>query len=175
VKKLHRKPTLQETLEATEKAMRYHASMMGKPMADEFNAPDRKPKREVINPSDPSQLEAAVMREVAAVIQAHPSVALAWRQNSGSAYMLGAGGKSVPVSFWKPVRGMQGKTLLDFMGMLTNGTLFGIECKRRNWTKPSGSREGEQLEMILRIKYAGGRAGFAVSGEQATEILNDPR
>lgn len=42
------------------------------------------PKREIVNRSEPGELEAAVMREVADAIALSPQVLIAWRVNSGS-------------------------------------------------------------------------------------------
>ena len=166
--KLKRKPTLRETLQATEKAMRFHAAMSGKPFAEEFAAPavkERKPRQM----SDANELEAAVMREVATVIAKHPKVLFAVRQNSGGAYDQ----HGVPIYFYRWLR-LNGHdmTLTDVWGVTTTGKPFALEAKRRNWTRVSGPREEKQREFIDVVRSVGGIGGFVTSGEQAREILD---
>ena len=169
--KLKRKPTLRETLQATEKAMRFHAAMSGKPFAEEFAAPAVKERKPVQTRqmSDANELEAAVMREVATVIAKHPKVLFAVRQNSGGAYDQ----HGVPIFFYRWLR-LNGHdmTLTDVWGVTTTGKPFAIEAKRRSWTKVTGQREEKQREFIEVVKSVGGIGGFVTSGEQAMEILD---
>ncbi len=169
--KLKRKPTLRETLQATEKAMRFHAAMSGKPFAEEFAAPAVKERKPVQTRqmSDANELEAAVMREVATVVAKHPRVLFAVRQNSGGAYDQ----HGVPIFFYRLLR-MNGKdfTLVDVWGLTTSGKFFAIEAKRRNWTKISNDRERKQNEFIEIVKSVGGVGGFVTSGEMALSILD---
>ncbi len=167
---MKRKPTLQDTMEANAKAMRGLCALGGKQMPSELEAPDRKPVkvRAAPTPSDPTQLEAAVIREIAELLGNHPKVLFAVRQNSGAAEIGG-----VPIWFyrWARRRGVE-MTLTDYWGCLTDGRMFAIEAKRRSWTRVSDKREEMQQAFINVVISAGGVGGFAVSGEQARNILD---
>ena len=175
MKPARRKPSLQDTMEANANAMRGLCMMGGKPMPKELEAPARKAPRPHAAPSqqsNPNDLEAAVMREVAQVIAAHPRVMFAVRQNSGSVQMELKGGEVAPVWFYRWIKSKTAMKVTDYWGMLVDGRMFAIECKRRSWTRPSGEREEQQLVFILTVKYAGGIGGFCTSAERALEILN---
>lgn len=167
MRKLKTKPTLRETLEATEKAMRFHAAMSGKPFVEEFAAPAR--RAAPTKRTDDNDTEAAVIREITAVIAHHPRVLFAIRQNSGAA--VSANG--APIWFYRIIKlpNETPITVTDYFGVLTDGRPFCIEAKRRAWTKPSDERERKQLAFIEAVRSVGGVAGFATSGEQAKNIL----
>lgn len=167
MRKLKTKPSLRETLESTEKAMRFHAAMSGKPFAEEFAAPAR--RAAPTKRTDDDDTEAAVIREITAVIAHHPRVLFAVRQNSGAA--VSASG--APIWFYRIIKlpaDVQ-MTVTDFWGVDIYGKPFCIEAKRRAWTKPSDDRERKQLAFIEAVRSVGGVAGFATSGEQARNIL----
>ncbi len=167
-----KKPTLNETIRANEKALRGLCFAAGKPMPEGFDTPAVERKtRAPSKPSDDS--EAAVMREIADVIDKHPRILFAVRQNSGAATI-----GNTPIWFWKWLRrrGVE-MTLTDTWGCLTNGRMFAIEVKERNW-KGVGTgdtekaiRERRQEAFINVVKSVGGVGGFVTSAEQAMEIL----
>lgn len=153
-------------------SFRYYAAMApeGKDVPD-LTIPERA-KRAVVNHSDASELEGAVMREVAELLGAHSLVQFAVRQNSGGASLTGKNGEVRPIFFYSWVR-RRGKRMriTDYWGFLTDGRPFAIECKRRSWTHPNDQRELEQQEFIDSIKSLGGVGGFATSSAMAKEIL----
>lgn len=168
------KPSLKQTVADHEKAIRWMCSMAGKPVPAEFaeRAPEpakaaAKPRKPP-TPTDKQQLEAAVQREVFSVLAKHPAVLFAVRQNSGAA-MSG----DTPIWFYRWARrnGLD-MTLTDFWGMLRDGRMFAMECKRRDWKRVSGAREIQQQEFINVVRSAGGVGGFVTSAEDAMEILN---
>lgn len=171
-----KKPTLNETIRANEKALRGLCFAAGKPMPEGFDTPAKevKTRAPAIVKQDADNSEAAVMREVSEVIGRHPDVLFAVRQNSGAAEIGG-----VPIWFWKWIRrrGVE-MTLTDIWGCLTDGRMFAIEVKERNWKgvgqgdTPKAIRERKQEACINVIKSAGGIGGFATSGEQVMQILN---
>ena len=165
----YKKPTLNETIRANEKAIRGLCFAAGKPIPPGFEERHQEAKkpRAAPTPTDPTQLEAAVSREIAEVLAIHPKVLFALRINSGSAEIGG-----VPIWFWKWVRrrGVE-MTVTDYIGCMTDGRWFAIEAKRRSWTRVSDKREEMQQAFINVVISAGGVGGFAVSGEQALEIL----
>lgn len=166
-----KKPTLNETIRGNEKALKWMCLMAGKPIPEGFDTPEVvKKARAVVNPSDPNELESSVMYEVAGILAKHPNVLFAIRQNSGS-MEVESNGKKMPIWFYRWARSREHMTLPDYWGLLTDGRMFAIECKRRNWTKPTGEREGKQLAFILTVKYAGGVGGFVTCGEQVLELL----
>lgn len=167
------KPSLKQTVSDHEKAIRWMCNMAGKPIPAEFaeRAPEpAKPKstRKPPTPTDKSQLEAAVQREVFSVLAKHPSVLFAVRQNSGAA-MSG----DTPIWFYRWARrnGIE-MTLTDFWGLLRDGRMFCMECKRRDWKRVSGAREIQQQAFIDVVKSAGGVGGFVTSGEDALALLS---
>ena len=137
-------------------------------MPEGFDTPAKEVKtRAPAKPTDPTQLEAAVSREIAGILNVHPKVLFAVRQNSGAAEIGG-----VPIWFYKWIRTRNAEiTLPDYWGLLTDGRMFAIEAKRRNWKGVSDKREQWQQNFINVVISAGGVGGFAVSGEQALEIL----
>ena len=164
------KKPLKQTVAENEQALRWMCNMAGKPIPEEFEAkPVAPPKpRKASVASDPHELEASVQREVFSVLAKHPGVLFAVRQNSGAA-MSG----NVPIWFYRWARrnGIE-MTLTDFWGMLRDGRMFALECKKRSWKKVSGTREMQQQAFIDVVKSAGGIGGFVTCAEDAMEILN---
>ena len=164
-----KKPSLQDQMEQYAGAMRGLCALNGKPMPPELEAPERivKPQRAAPVKSDPSQLEAAVIKEIAGVLEVHPKVLFAVRQNSGAAEIGG-----VPIWFYRWARRREVEmTITDYWGCLTDGRMFAIEAKRKSWVKVSDKREEMQEAFINVVISSGGVGGFATSGEQALEIL----
>ncbi len=128
-------------------------------------------KRQIVNRTDPSELEGAVMKETRSILQDHPQVIVAIRQNTGAAWLPGKNFKDVPVWFYRVEKSPVDITLVDWWGFATWG-LFTIECKRRDW-KYTGKdpREVKQHNYLMLCKKYGYRAGFATSGQQVHDIL----
>lgn len=164
------KKSFKQTVADNEQAIRNLCVAAGKPIPAEFAAkPVIAPKpRKASVASDPHQLEASVQREVFSVLAKHPRVLFAVRQNSGAA-MSG----NVPIWFYRWARrnGVE-MTLTDFWGVLRDGRVFAMECKRRDWKRVSGTREMQQQAFIDVVKSAGGVGGFVTNAEQALAILS---
>lgn len=168
------KPSLKQTVAEHEKAIRWMCQMGGKPIPPEFaeRAPEpakaaAKPRKPP-TPADKSQLEAAVQREVFSVLAKHPAVLFAVRQNSGMAM---SGDSPIWFYRWARRNGLD-MTLTDFWGLLSDGRMFCMECKRRDWKRVSGAREIQQQAFIDVVKSAGGVGGFVTSGEDALALLS---
>ncbi len=157
------KKSLRDTIAETQQGMNAWANAFGKPKQD-MGVPE---KRTHTKRTADADREDAVLREVGALLANHPKVLMAWRQNSGMAYNE----SKAPIFFYRWVRSKVKMRLPDFIGVLTDGRLLGLEVKHRNWTKPSGEREAEQQAFLLTVKYAGGAAGFVTSAEQAQAII----
>ena len=108
-----------------------------------------------------------VLHEVGQLLSVHPKVIFAVRQNSGMAYNKA----NAPVYFYRWVKSKVKMRISDLWGMLTDGRMFAIECKNREWTKPSDTRELEQQAFLDAVKNAGGVSGFVTSAEQAQLII----
>lgn len=167
------KPSLKQTVSDHEKAIRWMCNMAGKPIPAEFaekpvaEKPAPKPRKPP-TPTDKSQLEAAVQREVFSVLAKHPAVLFAVRQNSGMAM---SGDSPIWFYRWARRNGIE-MTLTDFWGLLRDGRMFCMECKRRDWKRVSGAREIQQQAFIDVVKSAGGVGGFVTSGEDALALLS---
>ena len=167
------KPSLKQTVSDHEKAIRWMCNMAGKPIPAEFaekpvaEKPAPKPRKPP-TPTDKSQLEAAVQREVFSVLAKHPAVLFAVRQNSGAA-MSG----DAPVFFYRWARrnGIE-MVVTDFWGLLRDGRMLALEVKRRDWKRVSGAREQQQQAFIDVVKSAGGVGGFVTSAEDAIALLS---
>ena len=164
------KKSLKQTIAENNRGHALWGAMSGKPVPEEFqNKPEpAKAPRKPATASEPHELEASVQREVFSVLAKHPSVLFAVRQNSGAA-MSG----NVPIWFYRWARrnGVE-MTLTDFWGMLIDGRMFAIECKKRSWKKVSGTREMQQLAFIDVVKSAGGVGGFVTCAEDAIALLS---
>jgi len=63
----------------------------------------------------------------------------------------------------------------DFWGLHKDNfgvRLFAIECKRRNWTKPTDQREHEQAAFLQMVRDAGGVGIFATCAEDVMRVIN---
>lgn len=163
------KKPLRETLRENQKALDHYATMYGKPQTQHIAV---KPKREIVNRSDAAELEASVIAEISKLLAHHPKVLFARRSNSGAAYMLGRDGKQMLVTFNKIIRSPVAMRVSDFEGMMIDGKPFAIECKRRNWTKPTDQREHEQAAFLQMVRDAGGIGVFATCIEDVLQVFN---
>lgn len=129
------------------------------------------PKKRInVNRTDANELEGAVMIEIADVLRVHPLVIFAIRANTGSAPMIGKGGKEFPLWFYRWIKSGEKMTLTDFWGAGRFG-MFAIEAKKRAWHYTGKDREPRQLAFINVVRKIGGRAGFATCGQDAINIL----
>jgi hypothetical protein len=151
-----------------QKAMENLSKISGKPMPEFYtaltmhNAPQKAPRK----PSTPSgiPLEADVSKAVAQYLAAHPNVKFAVRQNSGSAMM----DSGRPIWFYRwAARGGKDMRITDFWGMLHDGRMFAIECKRPGWKRPTGQREREQANFIEAVGFG----GFVTCVEDIVKLL----
>lgn len=166
VRKFAPRKSLRDTLLENNAADRHYAAMYGKePMAQS----QIKPKRVITHRSEKEELEGSVLREVGEIILLSPKVALAWRQNGGAA-QAPDGVFRIWFYRWikRPVKEM---VLVDFVGMLKDGRMLAIECKRRDWKFTGTDREEAQSMFIKNIVAHGGVGGFVTSAEQALQIL----
>jgi hypothetical protein len=76
-----------------------------------------------------------------------------------------------PIYFYRWARSRVKMRIVDFWGMLTDGVMFALEAKNRNWKKPSGEREMEQKAFLDTVSSHGGVSGFVTSAEQARVII----
>jgi hypothetical protein len=63
-------------------------------------------------------------------------------------------------------------TITDFWGILRDGRVFAIECKRPGWKAPHGDREMRQALFISLIQNCGGLGGFARNADEAKGIID---
>jgi hypothetical protein len=86
----------------------------------------------------------------------------AWRNNTGAAWLPGAGGKMRPVSFSIP-------GAADVFAILPpNGTFLAIECKR---SKGGKGQSDEQKAFERMVRDAGGIYILARSVQDVMEVL----
>lgn len=163
-----RKTSLRDTLRENQRGLDAWAAAYGKPQTHHIAV---KSKREIVNHSDASELEASVINEVSSLLAKHPKVLFAVRQNSGAAFLKGRDGKDMPVWFYKCITSPDKMRISDFWGILRDGRMFGFECKRRNWTKPTDQRELEQLAFLKMIENSGGIGRFVTCAEDVMGAL----
>lgn len=114
-------------------------------------------------------LEKHVLTAVGELLAAHPKVLFAVRQNGG-ALTYSKDGRQVPVWFYKIVT-RQPVRISDYWGILRDGRLFAIECKRPSWRMGTEKRELEQAAFLMLVRNCGGVAGFVTDARRADEIL----
>ena len=164
-----RKKSLRDTLLENQRGLDHYALLYGKPQTQHIAV---KPKREIVNHTDASELEASVISEVSSLLAKHPSVLFAVRQNSGAAFLKGRDGKDMPVWFYKCITSPEKMRISDFWGILRDGRMFGFECKRRNWIKPTDQRELEQWAFLTMVSNGGGIGRFVTCAEDVLDALN---
>lgn len=157
--------TLRETIMANQKSMDLYAAMSGKPRV-EFELPPEPKKRAPAKPSA-SGTESDVMTAVFQLLRVHPRVAWFMRLNSGAVQ----DGDRFTVFYRLYLLGKPGRTkgASDYLGQLTDGRLFLMECKR------PGVRRGtdEQHDLLDACVAAGGVGGIVQSVEDAQRLLGD--
>ena len=166
------KKPLRETLRENQKGLDAWAAMYGKPQTVHILV---KPKREIVNHSAKHELEASVIADISKLLAHHPRVLFACRSNSGAAYMTGRDGKEMPVTFNRIIKSPVQMRMPDFWGLYHGkfGVLpFAIECKRRNWTKPTDQREHEQAAFLQMVRDACGVGIFATCAEDVIKEFN---
>lgn len=162
------KKSLRETRLINQESHNYYGKLYGKPpMIDEHV----KPKREIVNHTDASELEASVISEVSSLLAKHPAVLFAVRQNSGAAFLKGRDGKDMPVWFYRCITSPEKMRISDFWCILRDGRMAAFECKRRNWIKPTDQREYEQLAFLTMVQNSGGIGRFVTCAEDVLEAL----
>ena len=164
-----RKKSLRDTMRENQRGLDHYALLYGKPQTQHIAV---KPKREIVNHTDASELEASVISEVSSLLANHPQVLFAVRQNSGAAFLKGRDGKDMPVWFYKIIESPCNMRIADFWGILRGGgRLFAFEAKRRSWTKPTDQREMEQSEFLNMIEACGGIGRFVTCAEDVIDAL----
>ena len=108
---------------------------------------------------------------VAELLSVHPKVLFAVRQNSGAASYEAKSGKWAPVNFYRIVT-PQPVTITDFWGIMRDGRMLAIECKRPGWKAPRDDRERRQWAFLQIVANCGGISGFVTSAEEAYAILS---
>lgn len=164
-----RKKSLRDTLRENQRGLDHYALLYGKPQTQHIAV---KPKREIVNHTDASELEASVISEVSSLLANHPAVLFAVRQNSGAAFLKGRDGKDMPVWFYRCITSPEKMRISDFWGILRDGRMFAFECKRRSWTKPTDQREFEQLAFLTMVANSGGIGRFVTCAEDVLDALN---
>ena len=164
------KKSLRDTLRENQRGLDHYALLYGKPQTQHIAV---KPKREIVNHTDASELEASVISEVSSLLAKHPSVLFAVRQNSGAAFLKGRDGKDMPVWFYKCITSPEKMRISDFWCILRDGRFAAFECKRRNWTKPSDQREVEQWAFLTMVSNSGGIGRFVTCAEDVLEALDE--
>ena len=168
------KPTLRQTVGANRAAMDGLARLAGLPTAPLSQTEQHLAEHTrgpVVNRSDESELESAVLREVGELLAKHPAILFAVRQNGGMV-QTAAG---APVWFYRWVRSPQPMVLTDFWGMDKRGRFWSLECKRRSWSWSKSNptaREQEQRAFITTVRLNGGWGGFVTCAEDARRLID---
>jgi hypothetical protein len=157
--------TLRETMLAHQKSEALYAALSGKPVR-KIDIPPEPKKRAPAKPRA-SGTESDVMAAVFELLRVHPRVAWFMRLNSGAVQ----DGDRFTVFYRLYLRGRPGRTkgASDYLGQLTDGRLFLMECKR------PGVRRGtdEQHDLLDACVAAGGISGIVQSVEDAQRLLGD--
>ena len=114
--------------------------------------------------------EGPVVAAVGELLAAHPKVLFAVRQNSGMASYEAKSGRYAPVYFYKVVTG-QPVRISDYWGIMRDGRMLALECKRPSWRKPTDQREREQWAFLELVRNSGGVAGFVRSVDEVQALL----
>jgi hypothetical protein len=157
--------TLREVMLAHQKSEALYAALSGKPVR-QIDIPPEPKKRAPAKPSA-SGTESDVMAAVFELLRVHPRVAWFMRLNSGAVQ----DGDRFTVFYRLYLRGRPGRTkgASDYLGQLTDGRLFLMECKR------PGVRRGtdEQHDLLDACVAAGGISGIVQSVDDAVRLLGD--
>lgn len=150
--------------------------MAGKPPMANASIAALPPKRDrVKRPVDgrpAAPLEKEVLAAVGELLNQHPAVLLAVRQNSGSLVYENGAHALVPVWFYKLVKKPGDITITDYWGFLRSGKPFAFECKRQDWKRDESSkRERAQAAFLEMIECIGGISRFVTDARQVEEAL----
>ncbi len=158
--------TLREIMLANQRSEALYAALAGKPVREFDQMPPEPKKRAPAKPSARAT-ESDVMSAVFELLRVHPRVAWFMRLNSGAVQ----DGDRFTVFYRLYLRGRPGRTkgASDYLGQLTDGRLFLMECKR------PGVRRGtdEQHDLLDACVAAGGVGGIVQSVEDAQRLLGD--
>ena len=161
-----RRETLRETIARNQQSMDLYAALSDRPRVVLTAPPPPKPRAKRAPSTDGT--EADVMRAVFDLLRVHRRVAWFMRLNSGAVQ----DGDRYTVFYRLYMRGEPGRTkgASDYLGQLTDGRLFLLECKR------PGVRRGtvEQEMLIGACQANGGVAGIVQSVEDALVLLGEP-
>ena len=160
------KPTLRQQKEQVNTALRWMATMSGKPIPEGV-LNTIAPKRER---AAPVQREAPVVAAIAELLAVHPKVLFAVRQNSGMASYEAKSGRYAPVFFYRIITS-QPVTIPDFWGILRDGRMFACEAKAPGWKHPSGDREMRQAAFLAMVRNCGGVALFAWEASMVADAM----
>jgi hypothetical protein len=160
---VRKRETLRETIARNQQSMDLYAALSDRPRVVLTAPPPPKPRAKRQPSTDAT--EADVMRAVFDLLRVHRRVAWFMRLNSGAVQ----DGDRYTVFYRLYMRGEPGRTkgASDYLGQLTDGRLFLLECKR------PGVRKGtvEQEMLIGACQANGGVAGIVQSVEDAIELL----
>jgi hypothetical protein len=161
-----RRETLRETIARNQASMDLYAALSDRPRVELTAPPPPKPRA----PRKPSAdgTEADVMRAVHDLLRRHRRVAWFMRLNSGGV----SDGDRYTVFYRLYLRNMPPRTkgASDYLGQLTDGRMFLVECKRPGVHKATE----EQQDLISACVAAGGVAGIAQSVEDVIALLGEP-
>lgn len=119
----------------------------------------------------PRSLEGPVLAACSELLQAHPKVLFAIRQNSGAASYENSSGRYAPLWFYRWVKSPEPITLPDLWGMLYTGRMYFLEVKRPGWTKPSDDRERRQAVFLEIVRQRGAIGEFVTDAERLNALL----
>jgi hypothetical protein len=160
---IRRRPSLRDTIARNQQSMDLYAALSDRPRVELTAPPPPKPR--ALRKPSASGTEADVMRAVHDLLRQHRRVAWFMRLNSGAVQ----DGDRYTVFYRLYMRGHSGitKGASDYLGQLTDGRLFLLECKR------PGVRKGtiEQEMLIGACQANGGVAGIVQSVEDALALL----
>ena len=183
------KPSLRETMQANARALGFMALAAPIEKAKDAEAfvqtviaaiPEPRKRRSkpepegvdidrVHRPQPP--LESEVVTAISLLLNLHPKILFAVRQNSGAASYEAASGRYAPVQFYRILRSSENMTVVDFWGLLRSGRMFAIEAKRPGWKGPHGDREHKQAAFLAMVRETGGIGIFATSADEVTNAL----
>ncbi len=111
----------------------------------------------------PEPLEQQCLNAIRAALRYHPAVAEVWRINSGRAWLPAKDGKERPIRF-HDIDGCS-----DLIGLLKDGRMLAVECKRPS-TRNAATEA--QLAFLRLVRKHGGIAFVAAAADEAITLLN---